>query len=222
MRVTTGVFIGVLMLLPHAAGAQPPAAQAPAVPAPAMRAAQMPATPRPAAPPQGPGRRAVSVLSLTTAAWTDGGAIPTRHSQAGRDVSPPLAWSDVPDGTASFVLLVHDLDARIGDGTDDLLHWLVWNLPGTARSLPEGIPQGDAVPGGGWQISATGPSFRGPGAPAAGPAHHYAFELFALDTMLTVPAGGPSPLQTRAAVLEAMKGHIRAKGTLVGTFRRAP
>lgn len=172
--------------------------------------------------PQGPGRRAVGALTLTTTAWTDGGAIPARHSQAGPEASPALSWSEAPDGTQSFVLLVHDLDARVGDGTDDVLHWLVWNLPAEARNLPEAIPQGDSVPGGGWQISATGPYYRGPGAPASGPAHHYVFELFALDTRLTVPAGGPSPLQTRAAVMEAMKGHIRAKGTLVGTFRRTP
>lgn len=191
---------------PGAAGRQTPAA-------PAASAAQRQ---------QGPGRRAVGVLTLTTTAWTDGGAIPARHSQAGPEASPALSWSEAPDGTQSFVLLVHDLDARVGDGTDDVLHWLVWNLPAAARSLPEAIPQGDRVPGGGWQISATGPYYRGPGAPAAGPAHHYVFELFALDTLLTVPAGGPSPLQTRAAVMEAMKGHIRAKGTLVGTFRRTP
>ena len=75
------------------------------------------------------------------------------------------------------------------------------------------------LPDGTRQISATGPYYRGPGALAAGPAHHYVFELFALDQMLNVPAIGQSPPQTRAAVVAAMAGHIRGKATLVGVRR---
>ena len=68
------------------------------------------------------------------------------------------------------------------------------------------------LPDGSRQISATGPYYRGPGAPAAGPIHHYLFELFALDTMLDVPAVGASPPNTRAAVIAAMAGHVASKG----------
>ena len=87
-------------------------------------------------------------------------------------------------------------------------------------SLPEGVPRASQLPDGTRQISATGTSYRGPGAPASGPAHHYLFELFALDAMLDVPAVGASPPNTRAAVVAAMAGHIRGKATYVGLFKR--
>ena len=161
-------------------------------------------------------------MTLTSTAWADGGQIPAKYSQPGEQVSPPLSWSNVPDTAASFVLLVHDVDAAAGNGTDDILHWMLWNIPAAARSLPEGVPQGSQLPDGTRQISASGPYYRGPGAPAAGPAHHYVFELFALDLMLDVPAVGASLPQTRAAVVAAMAGHVRGKGVLVGLFRRTP
>jgi Raf kinase inhibitor-like YbhB/YbcL family protein len=171
--------------------------------------------------PGGPGRRTpVQVLTLTTTAWPDGGAIPPKYTQAGDQVSPPLAWSNVPDGTQSFVLVAHDLDAAVAGGTDDMLHWLLWNIPGSARSLPEGIPQGSQLPDGTRQISVSGPYYRGPGAPASGPAHHYVFELYALDGPINVAAVGQSPAETRAAVLAALAGRVRAKGVMVGLFKR--
>jgi phosphatidylethanolamine-binding protein (PEBP) family uncharacterized protein len=114
--------------------------------------------------------------------------------------------------------MVHDIDAAIG--TDDLLHWLVWNIPATATGLPEQVPQGATLADGARQISATGPVYRGPGALAAGPVHHYVFELFALDTTIDVPAVGASPPQTRAAVTAAMAGHVRGKAVCVGLFKR--
>ena len=179
----------------------------------------------PAKPPQGgPGgqnrRGPIQVMSLTTTAWSDGGMIPAKYTQAGAQVSPPLAWSNVPDGVQSFVLIARDTDAAIGTGTDDVLHWMVWNIPATARTLAEAIPQGNQLPDGTRQISASGPYYRGPGAPASGPAHHYVFELYALDSTIDVPAVGQSPPLTRAAVEQAMAGKIRAKGSLVGLFKR--
>ncbi len=159
-------------------------------------------------------------MTLTTSAWPDGGRIPIKYTQAGEDVSPPLTWGNVPEGVASFVLIVHDLDAASGTGTDDLLHWLVWNIPGTVTSLPERVPSAPQLPDGTRQISATSPNYRGPGAAAAGPSHHYAFELFALDIMLDVPPVGASPAQTRAAILAAMSGHVRGKAAYVGLFKR--
>jgi hypothetical protein len=169
---------------------------------------------------RGGGRGGVQVMTLTTPAWPDGGAIPAKYTQAGDQVSPPLAWSNVPDGVVSFALVVHDPDAAIGNGTDDLLHWMLWNIPASARSLPEGMPDGSQAADGTRQISASGPYYRGPGAPAAGPAHHYVFELFALDQPIDVPAVGASPPQTRAAVAAAMAGHVRGKAVYVGLFKR--
>jgi Raf kinase inhibitor-like YbhB/YbcL family protein len=161
---------------------------------------------------QGRGRGGIQIMTLTSAAWPDGGQIPAKHAQPGGDVSPALAWSNAPDTAASFVLIVHDLDAAIGTGMDDALHWLVWNIPGSTRSLPDGSRQ----------ISATGPNYRGPAAPASGPPHHYVFELYALDAAVDVPAVGASPAQTRAAVVAAMAGHVRAKGVYTGLFKRTP
>jgi phosphatidylethanolamine-binding protein (PEBP) family uncharacterized protein len=111
------------------------------------------------------------------------------------------------------------LDAAIGDGTDDMLHWMVWNIPGTATSLPEGIKQGSETPTL-RQISGTGPYYRGPAAPSNGPAHHYVFELYALDATFNVPAVGLPAAATRAAVMDAMRTHIRGKGVLVGLYKR--
>jgi Raf kinase inhibitor-like YbhB/YbcL family protein len=168
----------------------------------------------------GRGARSIQTMTLETTAWTDGGQIPAKYAQAGHDISPPLSWANAPDGTASFVLIVHDLDAPIGDGVDDLLQWMVWNIPATARAIAEGQPQGPQLSDGSRQISATGPYYRGPSAPATGPLHHYVFELFALDAMVDVPPVGAAPPATRAAVLAAMAGHVRGKGTLAGTYRR--
>jgi Raf kinase inhibitor-like YbhB/YbcL family protein len=159
-------------------------------------------------------------MTLTSSAFADGAMLSAKYVQAGDEVSPPLAWSGAPDSTQSFVLIVHDLDAAAGpSGTDDVLHWLVWNIPGTATSLPEGIPHGPLADGA-RQISVSGPYYRGPAAPASGSPHHYVFELYALDTMLDVPAVGASPAATRAAVMAAMAGHVRGKGVLVGRYRR--
>jgi Raf kinase inhibitor-like YbhB/YbcL family protein len=184
----------------------------------------------------GRGRVGIRVMTLTSPAFTDGGVIPLKHTQPGHDISPPLAWSGAPDSTVSFVLIVHDADAAAGDGTDDMLHWLVWNIPGSATALPEGVAQGPQtmLPGmtaatgrgggapGVRQISVSGPYYRGPAAPATGPAHHYIFELYALDTLINVQPVGMTPAATRAALLDAMKTHIRGKAVLIGTFRRAP
>ena len=171
--------------------------------------------------PGGQGRRsAVQVMTLTSTAWPDGGHIPARHSQNGAEVSPALNWSNVPDGTASFVLIAHDVDAAVGNGTEDVLHWLLWNIPGASRGLPEALPQGSQLPDGTRQISVSGPYYRGPGAAAAGPPHHYVFELFALDSMLDVAALGQTPAQTRAAVMAAMAAKVRGKAAYVGLFKR--
>ena len=164
--------------------------------------------------------RAIQVMTLNSSGFTDGGAIPTKYAQPGVEVSPPLSWSGVPDSNVvTFALVVHDLDAA-GSAGDDLLQWLVWNIPAATRSLPEGVPQGPQLPDGTRQISVSGPYYRGPAAPVTGPAHHYVFELYALDAQIDVPPVGAAPAATRTAVMAAMVGHVRGKAVLVGTFKR--
>jgi Raf kinase inhibitor-like YbhB/YbcL family protein len=188
-----------------------------------QRGAPPPGAPaRPGHPPPGGGRGrgAIQVMTLTSTAWTDGGAIPARYTQAGDDVSPPLAWKDAPPNTASFVLIAHDVDAAVGSGVDDITHWMLWNIPPSTASLLEHVPSMPQLPDGTRQIGATAPHYRGPGAAANGPAHHYVFELYALDTTIDVPPVGQTPAQTRAAVTAAMAGHVRGKAALVGLFKR--
>ena len=158
-------------------------------------------------------------MTLTTNAFPDGGQIPAKYTQAGEQVSPALTWSNVPPGTASFVLHMRDPDVARNRGTEDQVHWLVWNIPGTATGLPEGVPSGAQRPDGSRQISASGPSYRGPGAPASGPFHHYTFELYALDTTLDVQPGADA-WETRTNLWKAMEGHVLGKAVYVGLFRR--
>ncbi len=167
-------------------------------------------------------------LTLTTTAWPDGGMIPLRYTQAGPEISPALQWSTPPAGTASFVLMFHDADAlAANNSTDDLLHWMLWNIPATTTSLPQAMRDGFELPDGTRQISVSGSRYRGPGASATGPIHHYVLELYALDTMLDirVPAQGAqdpnfNTQAIRASIMQAMPGHVRGKAAYFGLFRR--
>jgi Raf kinase inhibitor-like YbhB/YbcL family protein len=103
--------------------------------------------------------------------------------------------------------------------TEDQAHWVVWNIPATATGLPEGVPRGSQLADGSYQISVTGPVYRGPGAGATGPMHHYMFEVYALDTKLDVMPGTDA-FETRARVFSAMQGHVLGKAVYGGLFRR--
>lgn len=157
-------------------------------------------------------------LTLTTAAFEDGGVIPNKFTQADANpVSPKLEWTNVPPNTVSFVLHMHDPDVALQKKTDDMLHWMLFNIPGDAKSLAEGIPTGSQPSDGSVQIKNGGGviGYRGPGAPAVGPYHHYTFELFALDAKIDL-----GPDATRADVMKAIDGHILGKGVLTGRFHR--
>ena len=158
-------------------------------------------------------------LTLTTPAWPDGDPIPVKYTQAGEQVSPALNWTNVPEGTQSFVLHMRDPDVARNRGTEDQVHWLVWNIPGTATGFPENVPKGAQLQDGSRQISASGEVYRGPGAPATGPLHHYTFELYALDTKIDMPAGSDA-WDTRTKIWAAMQGHVLGKAVYVGLFRR--
>ncbi|MFA6947127.1 MAG: YbhB/YbcL family Raf kinase inhibitor-like protein, partial [Pedobacter sp.] len=153
-------------------------------------------------------------MTLSTNAFADGTIIPVKFSQAapgaapGEGTSPALNWGNVPAGTKSLLLHMHDLDFVRNKTTDDQVHWLVWNIPANATGLPEGLQRGPKLPDGSYQISVTGPVYRGPGAAANGPLHHYMFEILALDITLDFPAVNNDPFDTRAKVMQTIQGHI--------------
>jgi Raf kinase inhibitor-like YbhB/YbcL family protein len=186
--------------------------------------AQQPPAPPPAKPPAQPpaaggGRGPAGPgLTLTTPAFADGAEIPAKYTQGvPNPLSPKLEWTNVPAGTVTFVLNMLDPDTALQRKTDTVVHWVVYNIPGTARELQEGVPTTSPLPDGTIQLKNQGGvvGYRGPGAPAAGPHHHYTWELYALDTKLDLP-----PDATRADVLKALDGHILGKAVLVGRFHR--
>ena len=153
---------------------------------------------------------------LTSSSFQDGGVIPDKYTQAVPDpVSPALSWTNPPAGTASYTLIMHDPDVAPRKNTADILHWMAFNIPGPATSLPEGVATNPLLPDGTVQPNNMGghPGFMGPG--ARGVYHHYTIELFALDTKLSL-----GPDATRQQVLAAMDGHIIGKAAYEGRFHR--
>ena len=171
------------------------------------------------------GAPAAPAMTLSIPGFPDGSVIPVKFSQAapgaapGEGTSPAMTWANVPAGTQSFVLHMHDLDVTRNKTSDDQVHWVVWNIPATSTGLPEAVPKGAQLPDGSYQISATGQMYRGPGAPATGPLHHYVFELYALDAMLDVKPTADA-FETRANVIKAIQGHILGKAVYGGLFKR--
>ena len=174
---------------------------------------------------RGGGAPAAPAMTMTIPGFPDGGQIPVKFSQAapgvapGEGMSPAMQWSNAPAATQSFVLHMHDMDLARNKTTDDQVHWVVWNIPASVTGFPEGVPKGSQLADGSYQISATGPMYRGPGAGANGPFHHYMFELYALDSKLDVKPTGDA-FETRANVIKAIQGHILAKAVYGGLFRR--
>jgi len=173
------------------------------------------------------GRGGIQNMTLITTAWPDGGMIPLRYTQAGAELSPAIQWSAAPAGTASFVLIFHDADTVVNNSTDGILQWMLWNIPGTATGVAQGRPDGFELEDGTRQISVSGSRYRGPGASATGPLHHYVLELYALDITLDIkvnPQGAqeanPNVQAIRTSIMQAMAGHIRGKAAYLGLFRR--
>ncbi|HMD84047.1 MAG TPA: YbhB/YbcL family Raf kinase inhibitor-like protein [Terriglobia bacterium] len=151
-------------------------------------------------------------LELKTTAFHPGGTVPAQFTCSGANISPSLSWNQPPPGTQSFALIVDDPDAPGGTW----VHWVVYDLPGSARHLPEQVSAGDAMAGGGKQGVNDFPAngYGGP-CPPPGQPHRYFFRLYALDTILDLRA----PVRRKNADA-AMKGHVLAQGELMGTFGR--
>lgn len=139
--------------------------------------------------------------------------IPKKYTCQGEDVSPPLTWGKAPTGTKSIALICDDPDAPMGTW----VHWVLWNLPATTTALEEKIAQKDSLANGAHQgftdFKAVG--YGGPCPPSG--KHRYFFKLYALDTMLTLPAGKATKKED---LLTAMKGHILAQAELVGLYQK--
>jgi Raf kinase inhibitor-like YbhB/YbcL family protein len=156
-------------------------------------------------------------FALTSPAFDPDGRIPARHTCDGEQVSPALAWSGAPAGVKSFALLMDDPDipqvAKERFGVEAFDHWALFNIPADATGIAEGASAGTS-----------GANTRGTSA-YVGPCpppdhepreHRYLFRLYALDTMLDLPAGA-----TQAAIRAAMAGHTLAIAELIGRYSRA-
>jgi Raf kinase inhibitor-like YbhB/YbcL family protein len=163
-----------------------------------------------------PNLQGTARLTVTAPSFAPNAPIPPEHSAYEQNVSPALAWSDVPKQAKSLVLMVEDADAT---SPKPFVHWLMANMPPTVTALPTGLPDterpaplGNALQGAN-HMSQIG--WFGPKPPAGEPPHHYHFQVFALDTTLQLPSGF-----NRQALLDAMRGHVLASGEVVGTFQR--
>ena len=150
-------------------------------------------------------------FTLVSPAFQDQGSIPDVHTCEGRDVSPPLSWTDAPAGTLSFALVVDDPDAP--DPAKPKVRWahqVVYDIPPEVSSVAEGAsPRGrDGLND--WKQ----PGWRGPCPPIG--RHRYFFTLYALDRTL-----GDLGRPTKADVLHAMEGHILAQAELIGTYQKS-
>ena len=150
-------------------------------------------------------------LELKSPVFEEGGWIPEKYTCDGENVSPPLEWNGLPDGTASLALICDDPDAPMGTW----VHWVVFNIPPETNGLPENVPPERELRQGGRQgIN----DFRkiGYGGPCPpGGTHRYYFKLYALDCSIDLPAG-----ITKDNLVAAMEGHILEQAILMGRYSR--
>ena len=152
-------------------------------------------------------------LLMETDAFPDGGIVPQKFAGRG-GVQPGFKFSNAPAGTVAYAIIFHDIDVSLQGGTGDVLHWMAWNIPASAKGIPEGkLPDGSVQ---GNNIT-NQPGYMGPGAPAGPRYHHYVFELYALNANLDIPATA-----SRDDLLKAMAGKIVAKAAYVGRYRSEP
>ncbi len=152
-------------------------------------------------------------MTLVCPAFADGQLIPAKYTADGADVSPPLKWSGVPEGTRSLALLVDDPDAPVGNWT----HWVLYELPASATELPERTPKMHVMPNGARQglNDFKKPGYGGP-APPPGKPHRYIFTLYALDQHLALTPD----TTTRKELSAAIQGHVLAQAQITGIYQR--
>lgn len=157
-------------------------------------------------------------MTITSPTLKAGQPIPTDHTADGKNISPAIAWSNVPSGTKSFALIMDDPDVPM---PQPFVHWVIYKIPGTAKGIPENIPIDPATPmpseiaGAVQGVSGfRRPIYRGP-APPPGKVHNYHFTVYALDAGLDLAPG-----LNKQQLLDAIKGHVIGQGELVATYER--
>jgi len=150
-------------------------------------------------------------LALGSPAFTNGGRIPVKYTCDGQGISPPLSWTTGPAATRSYALVADDLDAR-----GEFAHWVIYNIPGSAPGLKEQIADSGRLADGTLQgkNSYGNIGYGGP-CPPAGKPHHYRFQVYSLDTALSLGPGA-----SMEDLINAMHGHILAEGELIGIYGR--
>jgi Raf kinase inhibitor-like YbhB/YbcL family protein len=150
-------------------------------------------------------------IQVSSTAFQEGGMIPPQYTCDGADVSPPLSWQSIPEGTRSIALIADDPDAPMGT----FVHWVLYDLPADVRELQEDVPDAKTLPNGAKQ-GANGFGRIGYGGPCPpSGTHRYFFKVYALDTPTNLPPG-----QKKAQLLRAMEGHILAQGQIMGKYKR--
>ncbi len=150
-------------------------------------------------------------ITVRSAAFQEGGMIPAKYTCDGDDISPPLEWTGIPQGTKSLALISDDPDAPVGTW----VHWVMWSIPPDVSGLAEDIPPDSQLSDGSRQgiSDFRRPGYGGPCPPSG--VHRYYFKIYALDTMLDLPSS-----TRKADLVKAMKGHILAQGQLMGKYSR--
>jgi hypothetical protein len=158
-------------------------------------------------------------IELTSTAFGEGERVPVKYTGEGEDVSPPLAWSGLPEGTKELALICDDPDAPT---PEPWVHWVIYKIPAELAGLPEGVAKTPRLkePPGALQGENSWPSgqtigYRGPMPPPGHGVHRYFFKLYALGVHLVIESG-----KDKKSVLEAMSGHILGEGQLMGTYER--
>ena len=158
-------------------------------------------------------------IEITSSAFAQGKAIPKKYTGEGADVSPPLAWANLPAGVKELALICDDPDAPVAE---PWVHWVIYKIPASAQGLPEGIARQSrpssrpALQGkNSWPDGDENIGYRGPMPPRGHGVHHYYFRLYALDVPIEADAG-----LDKKALLAKIKGHVLAEGGLMGTYQR--
>jgi Raf kinase inhibitor-like YbhB/YbcL family protein len=154
------------------------------------------------------------MMMVQSSAFPDGGVVPEKYAARGDNVQPDFSFTNVPANAVALAVIFHDIDVAIG-GTNDVLHWMAWNIPtsGGSLALPEGSLPAGSVQGNNIRQQ---PGYMGPGAPVGERFHHYVFEFYALSANLDLPASA-----SREDLLAAMAGAgvVVGKAAYVGRYR---